>query len=174
MIETCLHVFILFDSINLLKHIHTKNTMGVDASELLQLQQQLANEQIEVINNKRVQVERIVNAIRIKMLAGVAAAEEIDGDHDPWDENAEGAGWLDNEIGYFEELYTIIDANNQPINFITAGTVLAGIDLLCNKSDDFLQLLERFIELNGTDAEGVFELRDGNADDIRAYFLHEN
>lgn len=148
--------------------------MGVDASELLQLQQQLANEQIQVINNKRVQVERIVNVIRAKMLAGVAAAAAIDGDHEPWDENSEGAGWLDNEIGFFEELYTIIDANNQTIDFVTAGTVAAGIDLLCNKSAEYLQLLERYIELDGTDGEGAFALRDeANAENIRAYLQQE-
>ena len=103
--------------------------------------------------------QAIVDDIRRQIIDGFSELEP--GSYDPWNEGQDGVDWLDNEIGMFNDIYKIIEPYYQPQNFHknchSVGEVL---NYLEKESTGYLTYLHKFVNLGGTGATNVFEIRD--------------
>lgn len=89
-------------------------------------------------------VAESIDAIRQTMLAEMKSGHDVD----PWDEEDQGLGWLDNEIGMFDRLWRRVHNDFKSIDFLALPSVAIAADTLQQKSMDYLSKLHRFM-ING-------------------------
>jgi hypothetical protein len=114
----------------------------------------------------------IVNTIR------TCVAREISivpvGEHDPWNENENGVAWLDNEIGMFEDLFSICDKTFTRTDFESFTCVVSVEAALAARPLSYLVLLQNFVKSGGTNAANVFECRSANNIEQTILFLTQS
>ena len=111
----------------------------------------------------------IVNHIRSTIQEQDRKCEEENIPHDCWDEEEGGAGWIENEVYAFYELYTIIDEKTRP-NISSCMSVYETLLILEQLPQEILSKLYHFIVIKGGSNNTLsFSLREGSVDEIRAF-----
>jgi hypothetical protein len=110
----------------------------------------------------------IVNHIRSTILQEQDRNEEKS--HDPWDEEEGGAGWIENEVSAFYELYTIINEKAIEPNLSSCMSVYESILMLEQLPQEILSKLYHFIvNKGGTNNDLTFFLHESSVKEIRAF-----
>lgn len=110
------------------------------------------------------QAQQLVSTVRQSILNGAEGP-----DCDPWDEEEGGAGWLENEIGFFDQFWT---GNTRDDFCYPFKTVEEWVEYLSKKPESYLETCLKFIQKGGTNMENVFDLRDNN--EIGEFFYRLN
>jgi hypothetical protein len=91
--------------------------------------------------------------------------------YSPWSETANGAGWLDNEVCLFNDLYAICHPYYEIVDLCHCATVQECIDTLYNaNTSEYITLLFAYVKNGGTANSTHFSLRNLNKDTVLAYF----
>jgi len=105
-------------------------------------------------------ISTIISAIRNSTLESIARSE---GDHDPWDEAENGAGWCDNEISLFMDLFEIAYPETEhSLNVENCHSVSQVQETLRSCDVSVLMMLREFILRGGTGYEQHFSLRESD------------
>jgi hypothetical protein len=102
----------------------------------------------------------IVKMVRQTIKEQEKEAKENGKYYEPWDEGIEGVGWLMNEVGFFNDLYTIAVDPKFESDYSDVETVNEFEKLLSTCPPYYLVLLQKFILMGGTSIDGIFEIRD--------------
>lgn len=105
--------------------------------------------------NSRYFAEEIVRMIREQVKASIEIAKSKKKDHDPWDEEYEGVGWISNEVDLFNELY-----DYEPFKYTIDMTVEDCIDMLSKKPNKYLNGLCLYVLKGGTDNKDIWKIVD--------------
>ena len=112
----------------------------------------------DLVSNKRSYdlVPHIIDLIRMQVISNPH------NDPYPWNEYQEGANWLSNEIGMFDELYRLYthDEMHHILDGNDFNSVRDIITFLLTKSHVYLNLLLCYVTNGGTDNDMHFQLRD--------------
>jgi hypothetical protein len=112
--------------------------------------------------------QNMISMIRDSVLSSINTSG-ID-DHDPWNEFEHGAGWCENELSMFNNIYQILFPYNNVPDYSGLHSVQAVCVTLRRQSEQYLTLCYRFLELGGTSDASFFTLRErANRDDIIAH-----
>jgi len=107
--------------------------------------------------------ESIISMIRNQILVSIASSPTEP--HDPWDEEEGGAGWCDNEISLFRDLYEIAYPDSEhgilsQLAFEQFVTVAQFKHMLESCEIDVLAMLQGFVARGGSNYETHFILRE--------------
>ena len=87
---------------------------------------------------------------------------ELNDGAEPWDEEKSGVEWIDNEVGMFEDIYSLINDQESSLltvsssshltnDFDTCETVSEAKELLLKQPLKYLDALKIFMEKGGSD-----------------------
>jgi hypothetical protein len=93
---------------------------------------------------KKYMAKEIVRLIKENVLESIDDAKGSY-KHDPWDEEENGVGWLENEINFFNEINMIED-------FYMGVNVKKCVKILSKGSETYLNKLTMFVLQGGTDS----------------------
>jgi hypothetical protein len=112
----------------------------------------------------------IVNHIRSTIQEQDRKCEEENKCHDSWDEEEGGAGWIENEVAAFYELYTIINEEAIQPKFSSCMSVYESILMLEQLPQEILSKLYHFIVIKGgTNNNLTFSMAESSVEEIRAF-----
>jgi hypothetical protein len=114
-------------------------------------------------------IANIVANLRTNVLQEIAGIP----DADPWDEEENGAAWLENELALFDELYHLMYPRYQPRNWRKSHTVAEFVPVLEGCSGPYLLELRKFAHYGGSSNPEFFELRKQGSTGITRSFFAE-
>lgn len=114
-------------------------------------------------------VDNIICSIRNGILNSIRNSDIPN--HDPWDEDANGAGWCDNELSLFNDLYHHINLEYILPNYTNVRTVNEINNILWNQTNNYLQCCLLYVSNGGTSNHRFFDWRDNrNTNEISNFF----
>ncbi len=83
--------------------------------------------------------KEIIDLLRVRIIRAVPTVAD-------WDEYVNGACWLDNEIGFYDEAYSIVRQELHPTpDYAEAASVAEALELLIQQPIEHLNALRRFV-----------------------------
>ncbi len=116
-------------------------------------------------------INQIIDIIRTTIQGWSSECLEKGITYYPWSETKNGAGFLESEVGLFNDLYAICRPYYEIVDLCECDTVQECVDTLYNaNTTEYIGLLFAYVKNGGTANPKHFALRNSNKYTVTSYF----